>query len=144
MYTFCTALRPLDAEGREKAAIAAAFHDLGIWTDRTFDYLGPSAELARTFLEQQGRSDGIPEVVAMIDNHHKITPYPGPWPLAEAFRRADWVDVSLGALRFGLPRRLIRATCAEFPRAGFHWRLVQLAAARWRAHPLSPLPMVRR
>ncbi|HEU0054861.1 MAG TPA: HD domain-containing protein, partial [Longimicrobium sp.] len=43
----CLALAP-DAPGRvEKIALAAAFHDLGIWTDGTFDYLPPSVRLAR-------------------------------------------------------------------------------------------------
>ena len=26
----------------EKVAVAAVFHDLGIWTDHTFDYIAPS------------------------------------------------------------------------------------------------------
>jgi len=36
-------------------AVAAAFHDLGIWTHGTFDYIGPSAELARTYLLSHAR-----------------------------------------------------------------------------------------
>ena len=32
----------------EKVAVAAAFHDLGIWTNKTFDYLSPSMALAST------------------------------------------------------------------------------------------------
>jgi hypothetical protein len=31
----------------EKIAVAAVFHDLGIWTNQTFDYIAPSIELAR-------------------------------------------------------------------------------------------------
>ena len=31
-------------------AVAAAFHDLGIWVEHTFDYLEPSARLAQRFL----------------------------------------------------------------------------------------------
>ena len=50
------------AEEIEKVAIAAAFHDLGIWTDRTFDYLAPSAALARAFLAGSGRAEWIPEM----------------------------------------------------------------------------------
>jgi len=41
-------------------------------------------------------------------------------------RRADWMDVSLGALSFGLPRARMRAIFARWPNAGFHKRLVQL------------------
>jgi hypothetical protein len=36
--------------------IAACFHDLGIWTDHTFDYLSPSAGLARDYLQRYGLS----------------------------------------------------------------------------------------
>src|SRR4026208_2235035 len=34
----------------EKVAIAAVFHDLGIWTNGTFHYLAPSIALARDYL----------------------------------------------------------------------------------------------
>ena len=53
----CFALRPGDEAQLEKTAIAAAFHDLGIWTDQTFDYLGPSERLAMVQLAQSGRDD---------------------------------------------------------------------------------------
>ena len=36
------ALSSFDADAVEQIALAAAFHDLGIWTDCTFDYLEPS------------------------------------------------------------------------------------------------------
>ena len=41
----------------EKIATAAVFHDLGIWTDRTFDYLAPSIALAREHLAAHARED---------------------------------------------------------------------------------------
>jgi hypothetical protein len=34
----------------EKIAIAAVFHDLGIWINKTFDYIAPSVALARVYL----------------------------------------------------------------------------------------------
>src|SRR4026208_1673048 len=34
----------------EKIAVAAVFHDLGIWTNGTFDYIAPSIALARDYL----------------------------------------------------------------------------------------------
>jgi HD superfamily phosphodiesterase len=57
----------------EKIAIAAVFHDLGIWTNKTFDYIAPSVALAREYLETRGMSDWIPEIEAMIADHHKVT-----------------------------------------------------------------------
>jgi len=91
--------------GRAKFAIAAAFHDLGIWTDATFDYLKPSVGLAVAHLRDTDRESWIPEVSEMILEHHKLSPYRrDPHSLVEPFRRADWVDVSRGLLRFGLSR----------------------------------------
>lgn len=61
----------------------------------------------------------------------------------EPFRRADWMDVSLGALSFGLPCERMRAIFARWPNAGFHKRLAQLTWQRFRRHPLSPFPVLR-
>ena len=47
----CAALRPPDTDGHDKVAIAAAMHDLGIWTAGTFDYLPPSAADAEMVTE---------------------------------------------------------------------------------------------
>jgi hypothetical protein len=61
----------------------------------------------------------------------------------ESFRRAGWIDVTVGLRRFGIPRPFIARLFATWPDAGFHRRLVQLALDRFRTHPLTPLPMVR-
>ncbi|MBY0419362.1 MAG: hypothetical protein K2W88_15030, partial [Pararheinheimera sp.] len=74
--------------------------------------------------------------------HHKVTACDDN-KLAEAFRKADWTDVSLGLLSFGLDKALLRALYQAFPTAGFHWRLVQLSATHFVKHPLKPLPMFK-
>lgn len=125
-------------------AVAAAYHDLGIWTARTFDYLQPSIALATAYLAEIGRSEWSGEVAAMIDNHHKLTRCRPPLPpSAETFRRADWVDVSRGRLRFGLARCAVRDVLALFPNAGFHRTLARLSGQRLLRHPWRPLPMLR-
>lgn len=142
--TLCAAQVSGSVDEVEKIAIAAAFHDLGIWTDRTFDYLAPSVTLARSYLGTVRRTDWIPEISEMILAHHQISPYRRvDGSLVEAFRRADWMDVSLGVVTFGISRSLFDAALSMWPRAGFHRRLIQLAVRRVRTHPLSPLPMVR-
>lgn len=140
----CVMLAPGGHDRTEKTAIAAAFHDLGIWTEHTFDYLEPSVQLARAHLEAIGRSGWIGEVERMIRDHHKVTPSraPADW-LVEPFRQADWIDVSRGVLTFGLSRAAIATIQSAWPSAGFHRRLVQLSLTRLRTHPLSPLPMMR-
>ena len=44
----------------EKLAVAAVFHDLGIWTNRTFDYIAPSVSLAGQYLATRGLANWIP------------------------------------------------------------------------------------
>lgn len=142
---FCADLAPAPGECEvAMIAVAAAFHDLGIWTDRTFDYLEPSVRRAEAHLQAEGRTDWAPQVAAMIRAHHKLTPWRGPHPLVEPFRRADWIDVTRGLVggRRLAPGRLT-ALYAAYPGAGFHRRLVALGLDRARRHPLSPLPMLR-
>lgn len=145
MMNYCLALAGSRPDVLEKVGIAAAFHDLGIWTDHTFDYLPPSEGLARDWLLRAGKAEWVEEVVAMVSEHHKLSACDTEQgPLVEAFRRADWIDVTLGMRRFGLPATLLREVNAAFPNAGFHWRLVQLSTWRALRHPLNPLPMFKR
>jgi hypothetical protein len=128
----------------EKIAVAAAFHDLGIWTDGTFDYIAPSIALAHGYLAARAREDWTAKIEGMIADHHKITQSTaGPDSLVEAFRRADWIDVTRGLRGFGIPGPFVARVFATWPNAGFHWRLVTLTLDRFRSHPLTPLPMVR-
>ena len=144
IVNLCVRFVPADPLSLEKLAIAAAFHDLGIWTDHTFDYLQPSSGLATAYLARTGRDEWTPEIVAMILEHHKISPYrERVFPLVEPFRRADWIDVTRGVRRFGLPRRVVRDLYDAWPSAGFHRRLIQLSLQRLRTHPRTPLPMLR-
>jgi len=144
VMNLCARLPTDNVASREKIAIAAVFHDLGIWTDGTFDYLEPSVRLASTYLARSSREEWTEEIAEMIREHHKITPYRGDaFPLVEPFRRADWTDVTLGVRRFGVSRAFLREIYAVWPDAGFHWRLVQLSLGRLRTNPRSPLPMVR-
>lgn len=144
VVNLCVALSSADPEQLQKMAIAAAFHDLGIWTDDTFDYLQPSINLACAHLARSGREQWRPEITGTILEHHKISPYRGnPDWLVEPFRRADWVDVSRGLFTFGLSPRFVGEIFSTWPSAGFHKRLVQLSLMRLRTHPWSPLPMLR-
>ena len=128
----------------EKIAVAAAFHDLGIWTNRTFDYIEPSIALAHDYLVARARESWIADIEEMIADHHKITrATAAPDSLVEAFRRADWIDVTRGLRRFGISRPFVAHLFATWPSAGFHWRLVTLTLDRFRGHPLTPLPMFK-
>jgi hypothetical protein len=143
VVNLCLAVAGDNPVDLEKLAVTAVFHDLGIWTNHTFDYIAPSVALAREHLARRGLTGWIPEIEATIVNHHKVTASrTDGQPLIESFRRADWIDVSRGLRRFSLPRTFIATVFATWPDAGFHRRLVELTIDRWWKHPLNPLPMV--
>jgi hypothetical protein len=125
-------------------ATAAAFHDLGIWSDGTFDYLAPSIARARRHVEEHAIAVDPALLASVIENHHRLRRWRGAGaPVVEAFRRADLVDVSRGWVRAGLPKQFLRELLAAFPYAGFHGVLVRTAFAWFVRHPLRPLPMLR-
>lgn len=137
-------LAPQSSDNLQKVAVAVAFHDLAIWAKQTFDYIEPSADMARSWLLANGHAEWVDEVLAMIRLHHKMTPCSAQsTALIESFRQADWCDVSLGLLRFKLNKAFLVELKQQFPNAGFHRRLVQLSGRQFVRHPFNPLPMMR-
>ncbi len=129
---------------RKKYAIAAIFHDLGIWT-HSFDYLKPSIELASTYLIKNNHHDWMEEISLMIDNHHKISVYQGKHSqIVETFRRADWVDVVMGIKTFGINKKTFQAVKKAYSPQGFHRFLIRESVKYFFKNPLNPLPMFRR
>jgi hypothetical protein len=144
MLHFCFALHDCTPEEREKLMIAGCFHDIGIWTSNTFDYLPPSAALAKAYLTQQHRDSWIPEIECMINMHHKLRSHRDErYPLVEVFRRGDLVDFSLGIVKCGLSGAYVQSVKHCFPNAGFHKRLVQLELGWLSRHPWNPLPVFK-
>lgn len=144
VLNFYCALRGTEDLPAEALQIAAAFHDLGIWTDNTLDYLPPSVRLVTDYLDSRQRGELKEEVSALILEHHKVRSYHSVYALTvEPFRRADLIDVSLGLVRFGLPRDFIKTVQATFPDHGFHGMLMKLSARQFIRSPLHPLPMFR-
>jgi hypothetical protein len=144
VFNFCCALARKREVDVDKIAVAVFFHDLGIWSEKTFDYLEPSQRLAAQYLEKSGRSEWHDEIEAMIGEHHKLTSYKkNPSWLVEVFRKADWIDISGGLLRFKLPDDFVTDVLDAFPNAGFHKKLLRLAGERLKTHPFSPLPMMK-
>ncbi|MBO2454082.1 hypothetical protein J4573_43825 [Actinomadura barringtoniae] len=124
----------------DSAALAWAVHDMGIWTDGTWDYLEPSVGLARAFAAGHPIK-GLGDTEDMVLLHHRLRPVKD--PLVESFRRADLVDVSRGVLRGRISRRSVDAIVAEFPYLGFHRFLVRGLSVYGVRHPARPFPMLR-
>jgi hypothetical protein len=75
MLNFCCALHNSVEKERQKLTIAGCFHDIGIWTGHTFDYLPPSVLAAKEYLELDGLGAWTSEVALMIDQHHEFRSY---------------------------------------------------------------------
>ena len=145
MLNVVLALSEEEPDRREKLEIALAFHDITVFPSRTLDYLDSSSDLARRHLQGIGREDWSEEITLMICMHHKITPYRGKYQnLVEAFRRADWIDVSFGLLKFGLPPEWVRDLHQRLPLYTFYPRTMFPLIGRYMLrHPFNPLPNFR-
>lgn len=142
MINFCFAQSDFSEKEREKIIIAGCFHDLGIWSNDTFDYLPPSVALAKNYLEKNRLEEWISEIELMIDTHHKLGKFKNDF-LVEVFRKGDLVDFSLGFFKCGLPKTYIKSVKKQFPNHGFHKGLAKLAG-RWICrHPLNPVPVLK-
>lgn len=133
-------------ENEEKYAIASVFHDIGIWTDHTFDYLKPSIIKSKAYLNEIGKLLWMYEIALMIDMHHKVSEYRGKYyKTVEIFRKADWMDVSLGLLRFGADKQNIKTNQNQYKNLGFHLFLLKQATKNFLQHPFkNPLPMFKK
>ena len=132
-------------QNEEKYAIAAVFHDIGIWTNHTLDYLDPSIEQAEIYLTESGRQDWVEEIAGMINWHHKISAYQGEHEQTiETFRKADWIDVSLGLRSYGVSKKQLKENRRKLPRLGFHLFLLKTATRYFFKHPFSPLPIFKK
>ena len=131
----------LQKEGK-KLGIASAFHDLDIWVSHKLDYLDGSANMARDYIKQKNL-DLLPDEIAfIINNHHKFRRIKGNVE-AEAFRKADLVDLTSGLIHYNIPISIISETEHRFPRLGFT-SLITKKVVRWAiTHPFRPFPMLK-
>ena len=144
MLHFCFALHPVTEEEKKKLIIAACFHDLGLFTHNTVDYLPPSVELAKQYLQTNKLDAWAEEISLMIDMHHKITAYENPkYPLVEVFRVADLADFSLGLLKGELSGEFVNEVKENFSNAGFHMNLLKVGTRWVLAHPFNPAPIIK-
>ncbi|MDB5226858.1 MAG: hypothetical protein JWN78_1051 [Bacteroidota bacterium] len=143
VFNYCLFLG--DKTDEEKYAVAGVFHDLGIWTNDTFDYLQPSIALATKYLTQHNKEKDAEEISLMIDHHHKITSYKNKFEnTVEIFRKADWTDVSMSVIHFEIPKSFIADVEKQFPYKAFHMKLVKLFLSNFTQHPIKPLPMFKK
>ena len=147
MYRVFNLCQKLDVnqENFEKYAIASVFHDIGIWTDNTFDYLEPSINRSKKYLIDNNNEVWIEEISLMIDFHHKRNKYNGNFEkTVETFRRADWIDVTKGRMNFKVSKDDINNITEKYPLLGFHKFLLLQTLKQFFKSPLNPLPMFKK
>ncbi|MFY0599670.1 MAG: HD domain-containing protein [Cyclobacteriaceae bacterium] len=125
-----------------KLAIAAAFHDLDIWVKGDMDYLKGSAEFAKGYLKENKLSFLPDELEFIISNHHKLTRIKGNIE-AEAFRKADLIDLTSGWIKFNIPNSLITEMERKVPRLNFSKIILKKVVTHAFRNPTRPFPMIR-
>lgn len=140
VYEYACILRL--TKSNDTLQMAAIFHDLDIWHHGTMDYLQGSTSLALSYSVEQGLEIDLTSLERCITLHHKLTSIKGD-PIAEAFRKADLIDLSSGMIRFNIPRSLIVDMERRYPRLGFTKTVLKKSFVwAWR-HPLKPFPMLK-
>lgn len=122
--------------------VTAAFHDLDVWENETMDYLEGSSRLAKRYVIDHTLDIDLTELDKVITLHHQLVKIRN-HPTAEAFRKADLIDLSAGLINLGLTRSLIRQTEKHYPRHGFT-QLIMKKVISWSArNPTNPFPMIK-
>lgn len=125
-----------------KLGIAAAFHDLDIWESQSMDYLSGSADLANAYMSKNDLRYLPDEMTYIISNHHKLNRISGNIE-AEAFRKADIIDLSGGLIHFNIPKSLVMEAESKYPRLGFSKTIFLKTIKYALAHIFNPFPMIK-
>jgi hypothetical protein len=143
VFNLARVLVPDSDHRDEKLAIAAAFHDIDVFS--SLNYLGPSIRVMDAWLRRTGRGAWAEELAVVVAEHHHLIRYRGRHAvLAEAFRLADLNDLSQGLIRAGLPREHVRAVRESIDVGVFFTRTIPRAVVKQLVrNPLDPVPIVR-
>jgi hypothetical protein len=135
--------RPVD---RELLLCAALLHDAGLYPGVASDepYVTDSRHLAeRTLAPFAWEPRRLALCLDAVEQHHALGKRWSWGDEVELMRRSDLVDVSWGAIRFGIPRAWLRELFSEIPRKGFWPLLARETAKMARRRPRSLLGIVR-
>lgn len=121
--------------------VTIAYHDLGIWTNKTMDYLEPSWQLAKAYVEKHQLDIDLNHLELIIKGHHKLGVISNS-PLAEHLRKADQIDLSFGTISHGIDKVGAKQIRAMFPNHGFQMKVLRKVTAYAFCHPLKPFPML--
>jgi hypothetical protein len=126
----------------KEVSISAAFHDLGIWTDQSLDYLHPSVKLSFNYIHEHNLDVDRQLVANIIENHHRLNRF-GDNSAVESFRKADMIDLSRGLIRFGINKEYMKQLYKSLPSRGFHLFIFREVIGHSVRNPFNPFPMLR-
>ncbi len=134
---------PIAKSESRALSIAAAFHDIAVFSDGTWDYLDRSVAYMHRWLKAEKLEEQAMFAELLVRNHHCLRTYSGPHRrFVEAFRRADLIDFP-GWRQFGLTLPEIHEVRSAFPSQGFQRRLWLRILKEALFKPWNPVPMVR-
>lgn len=119
-FNFCLALPFLHRRREDQVGNCTCFHDIGLWSAHTVDYIPPSVSEVKGTYPGAGRNEWSEEIGLMVEMHHKVRTYKTErYPLVGLFRKGDLVDFSLGLFKFGIPPAYVREVKKAIPNNGF-------------------------
>jgi hypothetical protein len=95
------------------------------------------------YLISVDKKSWIDEVVAMIQDHHKIKPSEHSSRIVELFRQADWAEVTFGMVGLKVDKKIMQDIKKHFPNTGFHRFLLKRGAIWGLKNPLNPAPIFK-
>jgi hypothetical protein len=139
--------RALDVDS-ELLACVAWLHDAGLYpgaaSSDTYVVDGRHL-LERVLASFEWPAERVALAGDAVECHHELRPQWKRGSEVELIRRADLIDISGGAVPFGLDRAWLRDLSARVPRAGLMREIARLVGGALRTRPLTMLQIfVRR
>ena len=134
-------LMDLTEREEEQCSVMLPFHDLGIWTNKTMDYLPSSIQLAINYIQNKNLDIEENLIENFIGNHHRVFKNKG--TLEEKIRKADLIDLSFGIIRFGISKKNIKEIKTEFPANKFQKETYKKVFKHAWLNLRNPFPMLK-
>eukprot|EP00535_Pseudo-nitzschia_heimii_P005352 CAMPEP_0197181668 /NCGR_PEP_ID=MMETSP1423-20130617/5888_1 /TAXON_ID=476441 /ORGANISM="Pseudo-nitzschia heimii, Strain UNC1101" /LENGTH=199 /DNA_ID=CAMNT_0042631961 /DNA_START=154 /DNA_END=753 /DNA_ORIENTATION=+ len=112
-------------DAMDLAATAIAYHRIGLWTDKSVNYLDSSKDKLEVALGDSFRAEKLSIMSEIILQQHKMRDFTSMGNEAEnslinAVRKASWADTTMGLIRFDLPASLLETAYNELEGDNFH------------------------
>lgn len=129
--------RPVDSE---VLLCAAWLHDAGLWRKSGDPYVTEAARMVEeTLAPFDWPVERVQRCMDACEQHHAPTSREHMGIEVELMRKADLVEVSCGAIAFGVPRSWLRGLFRAVPRSGFYPMITAAVADEIRRRPGSLL-----